>query len=73
MSVLLCDPVELDERAHGSNLHSFDHFQAAGERGFIALLRFSVSVIPNLAVCAFTIPTKISVRNCLQREELKTP
>jgi hypothetical protein len=65
MSVLLRDPIELDEGAHGGNLHSFDHFQPACKGRFIVLLRFPVCVIPNLAVCTLTVPTKISVRNCL--------
>ena len=37
-SVLLCDSFELDEWAHRSDSHSFDHFQAAGKAGLIVFV-----------------------------------
>ena len=70
--ILFRDSFELDKLAHGSNLHSFDHFHAARESGLIVVFGLPAGVIPDLAIGTLTIPTKIPVRNCVQREKLKT-
>ncbi|MDQ1728654.1 MAG: hypothetical protein QOD33_779 [Pyrinomonadaceae bacterium] len=73
MSVLLLRyAVERDAGAHRGNLHALDHFQAAGECGLVADGGLAVSLIPHLAVGTLTVPTKVSIGNCFQRQVLET-
>jgi hypothetical protein len=51
--------------------HSVLAFHAARKRGTIALLVLAFLVVPDLAVGTFTVPTKIAVRNRVDREVLK--
>ena len=65
MSVLLRDSLKLDEGTHRRDYHPFDYFHATGEtRSHIANV---TSVIPNLAVSAVAVPTKVAVGNCIER------
>jgi len=72
MSVLLCYPFELDEWAHRSDHHSFDHFHATGQSRPVVVCALSFGVIPDLAVCAVPIPAKVPVGNRVEREVLET-
>lgn len=71
MSVLLCYSLKLDEGAHRSNRHSFDHFHAAGESRLCTLVGLTVDLIPNLTIGTVTVPTKVSIGNCFKGEELE--
>ena len=72
MSVLLCYTFELDKLAHRSNHHPLDHFYPTSESWPVIVVVLSGGVIPDLAICALTIPTKVAIGNRFQREKLET-
>ncbi len=72
MSVLLCYPIKLDEWAHRSDHHSFDHFHPAGQSRPVIVFALSFGVIPNLAIRAVPIPAKVAVRNRVEGQVLET-
>jgi hypothetical protein len=68
----LCNPLQLNKPAQLRNHHPFHTFNAAGQCWTIAGLILALHVIPNLTIGAFTIPTKVSVRDGVYRKILKT-
>ena len=70
--LLLRDPLELDKPAQLRDHHSFFTFQPARKRWSVAKLVLALQVIPNLAVCTLTVPTKIAVRDRVDGQVLKT-
>jgi hypothetical protein len=72
MSVLL-NALEFDEAAEPGNDHAFFTFQAAGKRGFVVDVTLTLQVVPNLAVCALTVPAEIPIRDRVDGQVLKAP
>lgn len=65
------NPLQLNKLTQLSDHHSFFTFQPAGERWSVAQLVLALQVIPNLAVCTLTVPTKIAVRDSVDGQVLK--
>lgn len=69
--MLFRDSFEFDKTTQLRDHHSLFTFHAARERRPVAQLVLSSQVVPDLAVCTLTVPTKITVRNGINREVLE--
>ena len=63
--------LEFNEWTHRGNYHPFDDFHSTGKSRADVLFALAGRVIPNLAVGAVAVPTKIPVRDSLKRKKLK--
>jgi len=71
-ALVLCNSIQLNKSAQLRNDHPFRAFNTTGKCWTIARLILAFHVIPNLTVCAFTIPTEVSVRDRVYGQILKT-
>ena len=60
---ILFNSLQLNKPTQLRNHHPLHTFNATGQRWTIARLILALHVIPNLTIGAFTVPTKVSVRD----------